>query len=184
MADATTGAALAVERPSPISLRLVAAIVDFTIVMVLVVVVVALGSAVGLDDLGNAAGLVVVAAYPIVAIGKYGRTVGKRLCNLVVRRADGGPPGWTRAVVRFAVTAVPLVAATVLNRALGDDREVLNNLLQVVIGGLTYAPMVFDEQRRGLHDLLAGTRVVCTTAPLATIAEQIAQRAAEQRSRP
>jgi len=161
------------ERPSPISLRLVAAVVDFTIVMVLVVVAVALGEAFGVESVGNWVGLALVAIYPIVSIARTDRTIGKRICSLVVRSADGGRPGWARSVVRFAVTAVPLAAATVVSRTLGDDQRVLGDVLQVVVGGVTYLPIVFDDQRRGLHDRLAGTRVVCTAPPLASITEQL-----------
>lgn len=164
------------ERPSPISLRLVAAVIDFTIVMVLVVIAVAIGNATDLDDVGNAVGLAVFALYPVVSIARYDRTIGKRLCSLVVRTADGGRPGWIRSTIRFLVSAIPFAAATGLSRALGDDRQLLNDVLQVAVGAVTYAPIAIDRRRRGLHDLAAGTRVTCTAPPLASIAEQLAQR--------
>lgn len=169
-----------VDRPSPPSLRLVAAIIDFTVVMVAVVVVVAIGNAADVETVGNWVGLSLLAAYPIVAVALYDQTLGKRLCNLVVRDTDGGRPGWVRSIVRFVVSAIPLVAATLLTRALGDDRSAATDLLQVVIGGITYAPIAFDRQRRGLHDMVAGTRVVCTAPPLSSLAAELAARAQRQ----
>lgn len=161
------------ERPSPIPLRLVAAIVDFTIVMVLVVVIVAVGDALGAGDAANWVGLAAVAVYPIVSIARYDRTIGKRICSLVVRADDGGRPGWLRSTARFVVTAVPLVTGTVVARIIDDEGSLTGDVVQVVVGGLTYAPILFDDRRRGLHDLVARTRVVCTAPPLKSIAEQL-----------
>ena len=166
------------ERPSPISLRLVAAIVDFTIVMVLVVLAVAVGESFGAESAGNAAGLALVAAYPIVAIGISGRTVGKRLCNLEVRSVAGSAPGWGRAVVRFVVTAAPFVVSTSIGRS--DAPGWIADAVQVVLATAVYGPILIDATRRGLHDRVAGTRVVCTAPPLAGIVEQLVARDAER----
>lgn len=149
-----------------------AAVIDFTIVMVLVVVIVAIAEAAGIGSAGNWIALAAAALYPIVAVGRSDRTVGKLLCNLIVRRSDGGRPGWVRATVRFAVTASPLVAGSLVAGAL-DDHRLLADVAQVAFGAITYAPILFDPQRRGLHDRIAGTRVVCTAPPLATIVEHL-----------
>lgn len=161
-----------VDRPSPISLRLVAAVIDFTIVMVLVVVIVAVAEAAGAEGAGNWLAIGAAALYPIVAIGRFDRTVGKLLCSLVVRSEDGGRPGWGRSVVRFVVTAVPLVGGAYIATVL-DDQRVLSDLAQVLLGAATYAPILFDDQRRGVHDRIARTRVVCTSAPVASIVEHL-----------
>ena len=164
-------------RPSPISLRLLAAVIDFTIVMVIVVVIAAIGDAAGAPTAGNWAALAGAAAYPIVTIARSDRTIGKRLCNLLVQRADGGRTGWARSAVRFVVTAVPLVAGTIAARAIGSDHAAVADIVQIVVSAATYAPILFDDRRRGLHDLVAGTQVICTAPALSTIAEQLAERA-------
>lgn len=164
------------DRPGPVSLRLVAAIIDYTLQMVVVVGLVTLADAADLRDLGNGLGLAVLVLYPVVSVGRFDRTLGKRACNLVVRSASGGRPGWGRSIVRFIVGAAPLAASIALGRSLGADQRVLSDVLQVVIAGIVYAPIVFDPQRRGLHDVAAGTRVICTAPPVASVAAELAAR--------
>jgi uncharacterized RDD family membrane protein YckC len=67
-----------------------------------------------------------------------GQTPGSRLMRITVRRADDGSVlAPRRAALRFAglvLAAIPLLAG--------------------------FLPILFDERRRGLHDMLAGTVVV------------------------
>ncbi len=74
----------------------------------------------------------------IVGWGRFGRTPGKLLLDLrVVNARTGELPGYVRAFIRYIgyfVSALPL--------------------------GLGFLWIVFDRQRQGLHDKLAGTRVV------------------------
>ena len=67
-----------------------------------------------------------------------GQTPGGRLMRIRVCRADTGEPiGWGRAVLRLVyltLAAIPLLAG--------------------------FVPILFDDRRRGLHDMLAGTVVV------------------------
>ena len=67
-----------------------------------------------------------------------GQTPGGRLMRIRVCRADTGEPiGFGRAVLRLVyltLAAIPLLAG--------------------------FVPILFDERRRGLHDMLAGTVVV------------------------
>lgn len=74
----------------------------------------------------------------VIGWGRYGRTPGKLLLDLrVVNARTGEPPGYVRAFVRYIgyfLSALPL--------------------------GLGFLWIVFDRQRQGLHDKLAGTRVV------------------------
>ena len=67
-----------------------------------------------------------------------GQTPGSRLMRITVRTADdGGVLGPRRAALRFAglvLAAIPL--------------------------GAGFVPILFDERRRGLQDMLAGTVVV------------------------
>jgi uncharacterized RDD family membrane protein YckC len=86
-------------------------------------------------------------AYLLWTIGYFatfwsttGQTPGDRLMRIRVCRADTGRPiGFGRSVLRLAyltLAAIPLLAG--------------------------FLPVLFDERRRGLHDMLAGTVVVAT----------------------
>lgn len=81
--------------------------------------------------------VVVPAAYFVLAHGTGGRTLGKRLVGVRVVGASGEPIGYPRAlgrVLALALAALPL--------------------------GLGLLVAAGRRDRRGLHDLLAGTRVV------------------------
>jgi uncharacterized RDD family membrane protein YckC len=87
--------------------------------------------------------LVVPAAYFVVADAAGARTLGKWLAGARVVRADGGPVGAGRALGRLACL-VALAAPLGLGLA------------------LSAAVALLSPDRRGLHDRLAGTRVVRT----------------------
>jgi len=72
-----------------------------------------------------------------------GQTVGMRAWRIRVVRADGSPLTWARAAARFGV-----------------------GTLSLALAGLGLWWSVFDRDKRGWHDLCAGTRVV-RAAPLA-----------------
>jgi uncharacterized RDD family membrane protein YckC len=79
----------------------------------------------------------VVAAYFVLFWTLAGETPGMRLMALHVCNAAGDPPGFGKALVRFAglvLAAIPFCAG--------------------------FLPILFDERRRGLQDMLAGTVVV------------------------
>ena len=80
---------------------------------------------------------IVVATYFVLFWTLAGETPGMRLMALRVRNAAGDPPGFGKALVRFAglvLAAIPFCAG--------------------------FLPILFDERRRGLQDMLAGTTVV------------------------
>lgn len=87
------------------------------------------------------------AAYFIVFVGGCGQTPAKMLLEIAVVRWDGAPAGYGRALVRWVgywVAALPL--------------------------GLGFVPAFFTADRRGLHDWIAGTRVVCRqSAPVPAV---------------
>jgi len=89
--------------------------------------------------LGRAWQLVVPAAYFVLCHGTAGQTLGKRLLGARVVDESGAPLGYLRALGRCLATIVAVMP-------LG---------LGLVMAG-------FRQDRRGLHDLLAGTRVVRT----------------------
>jgi uncharacterized RDD family membrane protein YckC len=77
------------------------------------------------------------ALYAVLFVGGCGQTPGKMLCGIAVVRRDGAPAGHGRALLRWLggwIAAAPL--------------------------GLGFAPALFGAERRGLHDWIAGTRVV------------------------
>jgi uncharacterized RDD family membrane protein YckC len=81
--------------------------------------------------------------YFVVFWSVTGQTPGNRLLQIrVCRGADGAPPSAGAAVLRFAgliLAAVPLFAG--------------------------FLPILFDDRRRGLQDMLAGTVVVAAPPP-------------------
>lgn len=82
-------------------------------------------------------GLVVPAAYFVLLHGTWGRTVGKALAGVRVVTASGEPLGYPRALARhlaWFLSALPLLIGFLMVAARSD--------------------------KRALHDLIAGTRVV------------------------
>jgi uncharacterized RDD family membrane protein YckC len=81
--------------------------------------------------------LVVPAAYFVLGHGTAGRTVGKWLLGARVVDEQGAPIGYVRALGRCVAT-----------------------LIAVLPFGLGLALAALRSDRRGVHDLLAGTRVL------------------------
>jgi Predicted membrane protein/domain len=89
-------------------------------------------------------------AFWIVALAGYGAlmwkikgtTIGGLVCGLKVVRRDGADLNWDTAIVR----------------ALGC-------FLSMVVAGLGFLWIVFDEDRQAWHDKIAGTLVVRTSRP-------------------
>lgn len=77
-------------------------------------------------------------AYHTVFVGGCGQTPGRMALGIAVVRRDGRPAGYGRALARAA---------------LGGGLEVLTL-------GLGRLVALFNRERRGLADLVAGTRVV------------------------
>jgi len=80
---------------------------------------------------------VVFAAYSIFFVGKYGATPGKMACKLKVVDASGASIGYGRATGRFFA-------------------EILSGLI-CYIG---YLMVIFDPEKRALHDRICNTRVI------------------------
>lgn len=81
--------------------------------------------------------LVVNFSYNIFFIGKFGATPGKMACKIKVVQPDGSPVGYGRAT----------------GRAFGE-------IVSGMICYIGYLMMIWDEEKRTLHDRMANTRVV------------------------
>lgn len=86
-----------------------------------------------------ALGVALHVVYHVAFIGGCGQTPGKMALGIAVVRRDGGRAGYGRALIRVFGGAVSMLTFGVLS-----------------IG------MLFTWQRRGLPDVLAGTRVIRT----------------------
>jgi uncharacterized RDD family membrane protein YckC len=76
-------------------------------------------------------------AYQIFFLGKYGATLGKMACKIMVVTADGGRIGYGRATGRcFA------------------------EILSWMVCYIGYIIVAFDSQKRALHDHICSTRVI------------------------
>jgi uncharacterized RDD family membrane protein YckC len=131
-----------------VATRALALALDAAVVQVLVfagaAILALVGSLVGelrLDMLGRllaaAAWAGAVAAYFTVFWSAAGQTPGMRVMGVRVVAADGRPPSVGRSLVRvtgLALAIVPLFAG--------------------------FLPVLVDDRRRGVHDLLAGTVVL------------------------
>jgi uncharacterized RDD family membrane protein YckC len=129
-------------RPGGFWRRAFALLVDAGVVWVLLRVGDAAGAALDRWDLparafASAWTLVVPAAYYVVLHGSGGRTLGKALAGVRVVTATGEPLGYGRALARQ-----------------------LAWLLSPLTLGVGFLVAVTRADRRALHDLVAGTRVV------------------------
>ena len=81
--------------------------------------------------------LAVTAAYFVVSWSRGGQTIGMRAWRLRVVSVQGDRLAWSRASARFAASLLSLLAL-----------------------GIGFAWCLFEPDRRGWHDLVAGSRVI------------------------
>jgi uncharacterized RDD family membrane protein YckC len=86
---------------------------------------------------GHDAQLLVIAVYGAIMWKVKGTTIGGIVFGLQVVRADGRPVDWSTAIVRA-----------------------LSCFLSLIVVGLGFIWIAFDDQRQGWHDKIAGTVVV------------------------
>ena len=105
--------------------------------------------------------------------GIFGCTPGQALLGLRVVRADGGRPGWASVLLRAGILSLGL--GTMGMTMPGNSwMEVGIRLIGGLCGASSLYLALFEGQRRGLHDLVAGTVVVRRgeqpgTAPVARV---------------
>lgn len=90
-----------------------------------------------------------------------GQTLGKQTLGIRVEHPGGGAIGGLRALAREVLARGVLVWLTAA--ALGGFL-VVGMLGFAVACAAWYAPALFDDERRALHDRVAGTRVVASSA--------------------
>lgn len=110
---------------------------------------------------------IVALLYFAISEGRNGRTVGKRVVGLRVRKLGGSLPGFGRALLRAAVVWGPLVMLIGGQMASGLERSAAS--VALVRAGAVLFPLVWVgnvllailwRERRGIHDLAAGTEDV------------------------
>lgn len=137
-------------RTAPRWARLAGAVVD----VVAVGLVLLLAAEAGRP--GEVIGAVAASLLLVAMTGLMGVTLGKFIVRTRVEGPDGGAPGIPRALVRWAVTALPSAIAAVLfpvSEGTGVAVYVLGNLV-------VYVGVLAHPEGRGLHDMAAGTTVV------------------------
>ena len=119
-------------------LRLYAFLVDALILYAIIVVAKqALGERV-FSPTAAPQDIIILFGYFVLATGVWGRTPGKWVAGIVVVDTDGHKPG--------VAVAIP--------------REIAGKVVSYAAVGLGLAWMVFDKDRQGWHDKIAGTFVV------------------------
>jgi uncharacterized RDD family membrane protein YckC/cytoskeletal protein CcmA (bactofilin family) len=108
----------------------------------LLVDMILIGVIVGILDLSGETWLVGLAGYGALMWKLKSTTIGGLVCGLKVVRRDGAEINWDTAIVR----------------ALGC-------FLSMIVAGLGFLWIVFDEDRQAWHDKIAGTLVVRTSRP-------------------
>lgn len=86
---------------------------------------------------GSTLAMILSAIYFIASWGIKGQTVGKMALGLKVVSEDGSPLDWGKATIRY-----------------------FGQLLSAAILCIGFIMIAFDSQKRGLHDMIAKTRVV------------------------
>jgi len=102
----------------------------------------------------------------ILPTSTTGRTVGKAAAGTMVVVADTfEPPALTRSALRWLVPVAPgLIALSLYQLDLGRQADIWIWAMAIVSSWLVYLGVLVRPDRRGVHDLLAGTHVVQRTS--------------------
>lgn len=140
---------------APFSLRCGALLIDYIALAAVMALATMLARMFG--DVRSGSSLALTAGYIgvvsvviinfVLLVGFSGRTLGKWIAGLRIERRDGEPLSFGRALLRHLV-GYPLTFLTL---------------------GLGFLITAFDSQGRALHDWVAGTVVVRSRAPRATL---------------
>ena len=96
--------------------------------------------------------------YEVVQIAVWGQTIGKRMARIkVIRTADGGVPGWGKAISRWII---PLLPAFISFATLGSTLGTVIGPIAYLLALLCYISLTWDRAFQGWHDKAARTLVV------------------------
>jgi uncharacterized RDD family membrane protein YckC len=133
--------------------RLGAAIIDWVLYLLAIAAAVVLATALGYDlqttrvRIGMGAAMLPVAVVQMVLLSLRGQTLGKVLMAVrIADQDDGRNPGFVRAVLLRQILPGVIVALPCLGK----------------VFWLADCLCIFGEERRCLHDVIAGTKVVKT----------------------
>jgi len=101
---------------------------------------------------------VVAVVYETIAIARYGRTVGKNVNHIAVVDLEGRQPTWQSAFVRAAVLLLPAYAVS------PRVDTVIEWVVLLFVLANFYVIAKRRDDRRGVHDLAAGTRAIDAAA--------------------
>lgn len=87
--------------------------------------------------LNSFVGMMIGLAYDLIFVPRFGATPGKMVFRLQIQRADGSRLSYLRATGRHFA-----------------------NMLSGILFCVGYIMVAFDDQKRGLHDIICDTRVV------------------------
>ncbi|MES2570928.1 MAG: protein kinase, partial [Verrucomicrobiota bacterium] len=173
--------------PAPLSLRMLAGLIDALVVVVPWIVAI---GAIGLDpqtnlliqrDAAAVALLLSMWLWEIMTVilpeGRWGAGLGKALCGLRVVRLNGDVPGMRRVLARWSLIALAMycyIGFVLLNRTGAEYRAAWmgaalfwEDFLPIPLLLLLYVTMRRRNGFATIYDLLTHTRVVIASAPLA-----------------
>lgn len=111
---------------------------------------------------------VIGVAYEVVST-RIGGGIGTRLCGLRVVSGTGRAPAWRRSVLRWLLVSstLPLVWLWLMRGASGlwDTVAIAGVALCVVVRLVLFVSLVVSGGSDGVHDRLAGTRVISEFRP-------------------
>jgi len=124
-------------RPAGFRIRFLASIIDGFILNIIGAIVFGLAQMAGTSPSDFGVSILIGAAYHIIGWSTWGTTIGKRICRLYVVTLDGSKPDVARSALRYIAT-----------------------ILSFLILCIGYLMVAFRQDKRALHDLIAGTRVI------------------------
>ncbi len=155
------------ERPAPFSRRLLALVYELLVVLALLMVTVMASLWATHGQLHDHAWwfrlllLAVLEAYFVLSWMLGGQSLAMRAWRLYLRTDAGGTVDFTRAFLRFALLASPLLLLALVPMA----GLLVGGLAPLAVWVVDLAVAAFDRRGRALHDILAGTWIAYRPAP-------------------
>jgi uncharacterized RDD family membrane protein YckC len=150
-------------------LRAGGAIVDFIILLVVGMIIGAIAKEF-MDELPFWITLVYSLLYFVGFWSWRGQTPGKMLIGARIVRRDGSPVGLGWSLLRYLLYFMPFFGPIVLLGSL------VSGWFDILLPLITLVVMVLTREKRGIHDLVAGTVVINTRGK---VAEPVSARSAE-----